>query len=435
MMLVIYGLFMLIPIFMMFGLWISLFYYLWLLFFFLILFYFVIFHLLLDIQWVLICFLLMMIFLSFWIIYLMLVNVNKYLYFEDLYFMLLLLLFCLFMTFISLNLFYFYVFFEFSLIPVFLIIFGWGYQPERLSSGFYLIFYTLFVSLPVLIVIFFIFHDYGCLFMEVMNCNNFYFYVFFVMFFMVKMPMFMIHFWLPKAHVEAPIFGSMILAGVLLKLGGYGLFRVIKFMFFFEFSYFIYSLSLIGIIYMAVSCLYQSDMKSMIAYSSIVHMGLVICGIMSYNYFSWFGCLILMLGHGYCSSMLFYLAYLVYCRSFSRNFMINKGLINFSPLLSLMWFLASVNNMGSPFCLNFFGELFLINGLISFFKFSFLYLFFGLFISCCYSIYLYSSINHGVFYKGFNYFFRLSLIEFYIILMHMIPLNFLFLNLLVFYWV
>nr|ARH54916.1 NADH dehydrogenase subunit 4 [Ceruchus chrysomelinus] len=374
-----------------------------------------------------------MIILSFWVCSLMILaseGLYKHGYFDRLFMLVMLfLMIFLYCTFASLNLFVFYLFFEMSLIPTFVLIVGWGYQPERIQAGVYLLFYTLFASLPMMVGVFYYYYVYGSLdfFFGFFSVDYFLFFICISTVFFVKMPMYLVHLWLPKAHVEAPVSGSMILAGVMLKLGGYGFLRLISVLMpvVNKISYLFVCISMVGGLIVSLICLRQSDIKSLVAYSSVAHMGLVLGGVMTMNYWGLCGSLVMMLAHGLCSSGLFCLANISYERLGTRSLYLNKGLINVVPSMSLWWFLLCSSNMAAPPSLNLLGEIMLINSLIGWSILCMVSLSLISFFGASYSLYLYSYSQHGKFYSGLYSFSLCSSREYLLMFLHWVPLNFL----------
>nr|YP_011034006.1 NADH dehydrogenase subunit 4 [Slavum lentiscoides]WRI20266.1 NADH dehydrogenase subunit 4 [Slavum lentiscoides] len=375
----------------------------------------------------------LMFMLGLWIISLVYIasinlNLNYLFYFNILMFIFILIFyFCFFIN----NFIMFYIFYEINLIPVIILIYGWGYQYERFKAGFYLFIYMIFFSLPFFSCLLY-FNSKNFIYMYyfdyLINLNLF-FYFFLMMIFLVKMPLFMFHIWLPKAHVEAPIAGSMILAGIMLKLGGFGIYHILMLIFKINLilNFFFISLSLFGMFILSLVCFFQSDLKILIAYSSVVHMGLVIIGFLTCSVWGYCGALILMFGHGLCSSGLFCLSNICYLRFKSRSMFLNKGLINIFPFLSFWWFLLCSSNMSFPPSMNLFGELMLLINLMIWLDSLYIFYFMLMILMFLYSLYLYLYTQYGKFYFNLNYLIYINLSEYMLLFLHWMPLNLIFL--------
>nr|AIL29340.1 NADH dehydrogenase subunit 4 [Schizothorax pseudoaksaiensis] len=300
----------------------------------------------------------------------------------------------------------FYIMFEATLIPTLIIITRWGNQTERLNAGTYFLFYTLAGSLPLLVALLLLQQSTGTLSMLVLQYSqplqlnswgHMIWWAGCLIAFLVKMPLYGVHLWLPKAHVEAPVAGSMVLAAVLLKLGGYGMMRMMVMLdpLSKELAYPFIILALWGIIMTGSICLRQTDLKSLIAYSSVSHMGLVAGGILIQTPWGFSGAIILMIAHGLVSSALFCLANTAYERTHSRTMMLARGLQMIFPLTAVWWFIANLANLALPPLPNLMGELMIITTLFNWSPWTILLTGLGTLITAGYSLYMFLMSQRG----------------------------------------
>nr|YP_010700700.1 NADH dehydrogenase subunit 4 [Brachyistius frenatus]WCI18991.1 NADH dehydrogenase subunit 4 [Brachyistius frenatus]WMI35751.1 NADH dehydrogenase subunit 4 [Brachyistius frenatus] len=300
----------------------------------------------------------------------------------------------------------FYVMFEATLIPTLVIITRWGNQTERLNAGTYFLFYTLAGSLPLLVALLLLQNSTGTLSlltlqythpMQMTSYADKLWWAGCLLAFLVKMPLYGAHLWLPKAHVEAPIAGSMILAAVLLKLGGYGMMRMMIMLepLTKELSYPFIVFALWGVIMTGSICLRQTDLKSLIAYSSVSHMGLVAAGILIQTPWGFTGALILMIAHGLTSSALFCLANTNYERTHSRTMILARGLQMALPLMTAWWFIASLANLALPPLPNLMGEIMIISSLFNWSWWTLALTGTGTLITAGYSLYMFLMTQRG----------------------------------------
>nr|BAJ11203.1 NADH dehydrogenase subunit-4 [Cobitis striata] len=312
----------------------------------------------------------------------------------------------LIMAFSATEIIMFYIMFEATLIPTLIIITRWGNQTERLNAGTYFLFYTLAGSLPLLVALLLLQHSTGTLSMLILQYSqpltlhswgHMFWWAGCLIAFLVKMPLYGVHLWLPKAHVEAPVAGSMVLAAVLLKLGGYGMMRMTVMLdpLSKELAYPFIILALWGIIMTGSICLRQTDLKSLIAYSSVSHMGLVAGGILIQTPWGFTGAIILMIAHGLVSSALFCLANTVYERTHSRTMILARGLQMIFPLTATWWFIANLANLALPPLPNLMGELTIISTLFNWSPWTILLTGVGTLITAGYSLYLFLMSQRG----------------------------------------
>ncbi|YP_001096013.1 NADH dehydrogenase subunit 4 (mitochondrion) [Galendromus occidentalis] len=365
----------------------------------------------------------LLVILSFYII--MLINIylfnfddNKIMYLFNL------LVFFLFYCFFVNNLILMYVFFEACLLPLMIVIFLNGLTMERLKASTYLMLYTLFGSFIFLLMVIVMDVSLNMVLVKLkaFNMETSYLWVLGVFIFLIKMPMYGVHIWLTKAHVEAPVYGSMVLAGILLKLGGYGLYCLMNYLSIVKFkilSCSILSISLMGALMISVICLRQMDVKLIIACSSVSHMSMVLGGMFSFSEMGLWGSVGLMYAHGLCSSGMFFFSNILYDRLYTRNLIFFKGLFYIYPFLVYLWILFNLINMGFPPFMNFFFELILVFSIINNSLFFIFLLSINLMLVVFYSLLLFCRLGHGNTYLYQYIIKNLSFLELKILIFHL----------------
>lgn len=329
-------------------------------------------------------------------------------------------------VFCILDLLLFYIFFESVLIPMYLIVGIWGSRERKIRAAYFFFLYTLLGSVLMLLSLLYMYYQAGTTDYEVLTtfsfseCEQKILWLSFFASFATKIPMIPVHLWLPEAHVEAPTAGSVILAGVLLKLGTYGFVRF-SFPLFakacFYFAPFVYSLSVIGIVYASFTAIRQTDFKRIIAYTSVAHMNLVMVGLFSFNTVGIEGAILQSLSHGFVASALFLCIGVVYDRHHTRMVKYYGGLVHTMPLYVFIFLFFTMSNIGLPGTGSFVGEFliltgsFKVNTSITFLSAT------GMVIGACYSLWLFNRISYGnLKTQYFTYFSDISKREFFIFL-------------------
>ncbi|MBV9077420.1 MAG: NADH-quinone oxidoreductase subunit M, partial [Methylobacteriaceae bacterium] len=297
----------------------------------------------------------------------------------------------------------FYLFFEAGLIPMFLIIGIWG-GKRRIYASFKFFLYTLLGSVLMLLAILAMYWEAGTTDIQALLQHRFpvsmqtWLWLAFFASFAVKMPMWPVHTWLPDAHVEAPTAGSVILAGILLKMGGYGFIRFSLPMFPDASLYFqplVYALSIVAIIYTSLVALMQEDIKKLIAYSSVAHMGFVTMGLFSMNAQGIQGAMFQMVSHGLVSGALFLCVGVVYDRMHTREIAAYGGLVHRMPLYAVAMLVFTMANVGLPGTSGFVGEFLTMMGAFRSNPWVGFFSAFGVILSAGYALWLYSRVVYG----------------------------------------
>lgn len=304
-----------------------------------------------------------------------------------------------FFFFFPVNFFLFYVFFELSIFPVIVMVLGYGYQVEKVNSFFYLCFYATFFSLPFLFVYFSSGFGFFLCYFDFFLSWELVFLL--TLAFMIKFPVFFLHVWLPKVHVEAPTTASILLAGLLLKFGVVGFIRVMKSLSFCHVNYW-FLLSFFGMVLGSFCCVFQSDLKSLSAYSSVVHMNFLLFTLLFFRIYCKTRGLIMIISHGYISSLIFYFVGLFYSSVGSRMIYFLNSFMVSRMFFTFCFSFVFLCNCGIPPSLSFFSEFMSFTGFFSLCYNMFYLVFLYFFVSFYFCLYVVVCSFLGKGFKNFS---------------------------------
>jgi proton-translocating NADH-quinone oxidoreductase chain M len=298
----------------------------------------------------------------------------------------------------------FYICFESVLIPMFIIIGVWGSRERKVRAAYMFFLYTLIGSVLMLLSILYIFFNVGTTDYETLLAYNFseyeqrFLFLAFFASFASKVPMLPVHIWLPEAHVEAPTAGSVVLAGIALKLGSYGFIRFSLPLFpeaSLYFTPFVFTMSILGIVYASLTAVRQTDLKRIVAYTSVAHMNLVMLGLFSFNVVGLEGAILQSLSHGFVSSALFLIIGVVYDRHHNRMVKYYGGLVHTMPLFTAMFLVFTMANIGLPGTSSFVGEFLLLVGAFKVNTTACLFGSTGMVLGGAYALWLFNRMSYG----------------------------------------